>query len=630
MNQQNKYAHLTTEEKVALLEKDFLEREEGTYVRIRTTDRLGWEDTLPKDSAYSAAILQPKTVRDLYINALSIARNMILSMGHPYKVTVKVDAEKNCTDSHTVYVATKVFDDPTLELGKKLDVFIGATVHEGSHLMYTDFDDFQGERNRVIQQLLNVVEDEMIERHTGEENPGLANFLKATKYYYFGKVEDQIQTIQDKLTMAFNAILKLVRYPAALTEQETAEFADILLETREILTPYPENTKESHDAARKIYELLKDFAQNQQGEGDGEGGEGEGEGQGQGEGKENGQGNSQRQGKAKAGQQSNGGNGSGSSQEITDEEMEEILKAILKALKDNIREAEQKTITEKEMSNDLKDEDHLLAKELDGKLEIGKEAVIIKKEPNKAQYMSDLRAVKKYIPAVSKALITHGAEINSVQKGLKRGMLDGNKIAEAIQGNKNVYCRKEVVRPDRVNISILIDESGSMGGNKYVLARQAAILINEAVGNVSNVELNIYGYTDTQYNVLFAYREWGKPFDKYTLGNIAYHGGTPTTEAIKETVNRIRQKSKSKAVLLVISDGYPNGPQFRVRQAAEEAKALGIEVVGISVDSSLDRKALAEMYEQWIDMSNIQNLVKGITTIVKKIVMKTVRRSYTA
>lgn len=612
MNQ--KYANLSTEEKIALLEKDFLEREEGTYVRIRTTDRLGWEDTLPKDSAYSAAILQPKSVRDLYNNALSIARNMILSMGHPYKVTVKVDAERNCTDSHTLYVATKVFDDKALPLGKKLDVFIGATVHEGSHLMYTDFDNFQGEKNRVIQQLLNVVEDEMIERHTGEDNPGLANFLKATKYYYFGKVEREVETVQDKLTKAFNAILGLVRYPAALTQEEVTEFTDILLETRDILTPYPVNTKESHEAARKIYELLKDFAQDQQDQEDGDGEDGDGQGQG---------------GIVIGGQPGNG-RGAGSGEKITDEQMEKILDAILKALEQNIRDAQQKEITNDQMADALKKEGHLLAQELDGELEIGKQAVIIKKDPNKAQYMSDLRAVRKYIPAVSKALITHGAEINSVQKGLKRGMLDGNKIAEAIQGNKNVYCRREVVRPDRVNLSILIDESGSMGGNKCVLARQAAILINEAVGNVPNVELNIYGYTDAMYNTLFAYREWGKPFDKYRLGSIDHHSGTPTAEAILETVNRIREKSKSKAVLLVISDGRPNGPESQVRKAVNEAKNRGMEIIGISVDTSLDKETLAEMYDQWIDMSNMQNLVKGITTVVKKIVMKTVRRSYTA
>lgn len=612
------YKNMTIEEKVALLEKDWLERDGETYVRIRTTDRLGWEDTLPEDSAYSSVILNPATTRDLYKNALSIARNMVISMGHPYKVTVKVDAERNATDSHTLWVATKVFDDESLPLGKRLDVFIGAAVHEGSHLMYTDFTIGQNDKSRLLHAIHNVVEDEMIERHTGEDSPGLANFLKATKYYYFGKVQYDMPQNQNDLTKAFNAILKLVRYPATLTQEEVHDFADLLLETREILTPYPENTEETYETAKKIYELLKQYAEDDMDEDD----EGQGQGEGEGEGNEgNGQG---------SGKQAGSGNWKGSSsRKLSDEELEKILEKILDAIEKNIKSADT-TISEDDMSKNLKENDHLLAKEMDGQLEIGKNAIILKKEPNKAIYMSDLRAVKKFIPTVQKSLITHGAEIASIQTGLKRGMLDGNKIAEAIQGNKNVYCRKEVTRPDRVNLSILIDESGSMNGRKSVLARQAAILINEAVGNIPNVELNIYGYTDYNLNALFAYREWGKPYDKYTLGSIEAISGTPTAEAIQEVVSRVRQKSKSKAVLLVISDGHPNGPLSHVRKAVDEAKQQGMEVIGISVDSNLTKDHLAAMYDTWIDMASIQNLVKGISTVVKNIVMKTVRRSYTA
>lgn len=606
---------MTIEEKVALLEKDFLERDGKTYVRIRTTDRLGWEDTLPKDSAYSSVILNPATPRDLYKNALNIARNMVISMGHPYKVTVKVDTERNATDSHTLWVATKVFDDESLPLGKRLDVFIGAAVHEGSHLMYTDFTIGQNNKSRLLHAIHNVVEDEMIERHTGEENPGLANFLKATKYFYFGKVQNDMPQNQNDLTKAFNAILKLVRYPAALTQEEVHDFTDLLLETREILTPYPENTEETYETAKKIYELLKQYAEDNMDE--------DNEDQDQGEGEE---GNEEGNGK---GQQAGSGNGKGSnSRKLSNEELEEILEKVLDAIEKNIRD--NTSISENDMSKDLKENDHLLAKEMDGQLEIGKDAIILKKEPNKAIYMSDLRTVKKYIPTVQKSLVTHGAEITSVQTGLKRGMLDGNKIAEAVQGNKNVYCRKEVTRPDRVNLSLLIDESGSMNGRKFVLARQAAILINEAVGNVPNVELNIYGYTDYRENVLFAYREWGKSYDKYTLGSIQAISGTPTAEAIQEVVSRIRQKSKSKAVLLVISDGQPNGPLSYVRKAVDEAKQQGMQVIGISVDTHLTKDDLAAMYDTWIDMASIQNLVKGISTVVKNIVMKTVRRSYTA
>lgn len=611
---------LSLQEKIELLEKDFLERDGKTYVRIRTTDRLGWEDTLPKDSAYSEAILHPKTVKDLYRNAMSIARNMIASMGHPYKVTVKINNNENCTNAKTVWVATKVFDDKELSLGKKLDVFIGEAVHEGSHLLYSDFELFKKmPNNRVLHSIQNVIEDEMIERRLGEDCPGLANFLKATKYYYFGKKEKEEGPVNQKIARCFNAILKLIRYPAAMSIEEVEEFVDILIKTREILTPYPENTAEAITAAEEVYELIKEFIEDQDDEDENES-DGESNGESGEDGEEGGCGK--------------GGNGSGknakSKKPLTDEEIEKILEKILEAIEDNLRQNGQK-IEEEDMSQAAKIDGHLIAKDAEGELEIGDNAVVVNKEPDKNKYRKTLNAVKKYIPAVAKALAIHGHERNTYQTGLKRGVLDGNKIAEAIQGSKNVFCRQEIIRPDRVNISLLIDESGSMDGIREELARQTAVLINEAVGNVPNVELNIYGYTnDYQYNLLFPYREWGKPYNKETLGSISSYSGTPTAEAIRESVKRIREKSKTKSVLLVISDGGANGGAISVRNAVEEAKKKNFEIIGISISSGLPQTELRAMYDQWIDMSNMQNLVKGISTVVKKIVLKTQTRTYAA
>lgn len=659
--------NLTTQEKVALLEKDFLERDGQSYVRIRTTDRLGWEDALPEDSAYSSVILNPKSEKELYHNALSIAKNMIASMNHPYKVTVKVNNDKNCTDSKTVWVATKVFDDKRLELGKKLDVFIGEAVHEGSHLLYTDFSYNPANNNNVIHGIWNIIEDEMIERHIGEDCPGLANFLKATKYYYFDRAMQEAPKKLNDLARCFNAILALVRYPASLNPEDAEEFVDILLETKRILTPYPQDTVSSAKAALEIYELLKQFAdqmpQNGQGDsqqqGDGQGddqSDGQGSGQGGAQGgnqkdkddRENGGDNGQDdnsqsqsngetdQNQSQDGQDSQHNKGGNTPKKTSDKDIEEALKDILDALKKNIRNNDNRdnnnpTISEQDMSDALKKDNHLLARDCDGELEIGKCLVIQAKEPNRATFRYVSREVLKWVPAVAQALRCHGEERNTKQTCLRRGNLDGNRLAEALQGAKNVYYREETVRPDRINLAILIDESGSMKGEKERLARQAAILINEAVGDIPNVELNIYGYTnDLNQGYLFPYREWGRPFNKETLGAISACGGTPTAEAIIETVDRIRKKSKNKSVLLVISDGEANGGTQPVREAVDQVKALGVEVIGISIDSDLTVAELKAMYNQWIDMSNIQNLVKGLSTVVKKIVLKTQRRNYAA
>ena len=154
---------LTTEQMIAALTEDFLERDGDTFVRIRRTARLGWEDTLPKDTPYSEMMLHPRTQEDLYRNACGLARDMITAMNTPFRVNVRLSEDTSCTNGRNLYVATRVFDDPDLSLGRKLDTFTGLAVHEGCHLLYTDFKGGIAADNSTVRALQNIIEDERIE-----------------------------------------------------------------------------------------------------------------------------------------------------------------------------------------------------------------------------------------------------------------------------------------------------------------------------------------------------------------------------------------------------------------------------------------------------------------------------------
>lgn len=55
------HQNLTIEQKVQILTQDFLERDSETFVQIRKDGRLGWENTLEFDSAYSDYVLYPES-----------------------------------------------------------------------------------------------------------------------------------------------------------------------------------------------------------------------------------------------------------------------------------------------------------------------------------------------------------------------------------------------------------------------------------------------------------------------------------------------------------------------------------------------------------------------------------------
>ena len=736
----DRYANLTLDQKYDILTTDFLERDGDTFVRIRQSGRIGWEDTLPQGSAYSAAILNPKSELELYKNATRLAEQTITAMDTPFKVKVRINPERNCTDSHSVYVATKPFDDKDLSLGQKLDTFLGATIHEGCHLLYTDFECHQDNTNRIIHDLHNVFEDERIERRLGEEKPGLANFLKATKYYYFDKFSREARKAEeanplaalaaamdpkaDYLRRLFNAILCIVRYPAVLDPDDARQFADELLHVRDILTPFPDSTEQTYDCAEKVYELLKQYVQeppmsmasvpgpsdedssngdkpgkpsseqtqkddsqqgdaqpttqnpskkpgnNLDGESCSEGSDPRQDAEGQ-NGQQPANGSDKEddsEEKTARGRQTTGGTGAGAGEpathitrsdedhsdepqqgpqqaprhageyhgceSVSDEEIRQMLKDIIEAIENAIDDPTKpgtaNPLTKDKVSEAIK-QDETIAQECEGDLEAGtlpESYVIRKKTRSKKLYYQSLGRVRRWIPVVAAALRSNGTDYQYTISGCRSGVLDTNRLAEARQGVQNVYVRRGEVKCDKVNVALVIDESGSMQGRREQLARDTAILINEAVGNLPYVNLFIYGYTNNYNNCeLFPYREGRMPFDKYELASITAISGTPTAEAVIESSRRIRKASKEDTLLFIISDGNPNSGVMSVRKAVDLIQKDGFSVIGVSVSSSLPKDVLKKMYDKWIDMSDVQDLAREIGKTVKDTILKKAKRT---
>ena len=792
--QNGKYAGLTPQQKYDLLTKDFLERDGDHFVRIRRTGRLGWEDTLPEGSAYSAAIVNPKSDRELLLNASKLARQMIVAMDTPFKVKVRISTNKSCTDSKEVFVATKVFDEPDMTPGEKLDVFLGLTVHEGSHLLYTDFAALKAPkmRNRLLCRLENIIEDEMIERHLGERKPGLANFLKATKYYYFGKYADAAAEVkQDRMTRLFNAVISLIRYPASLPPRDAEEFADELLRVRDILTPFPEDTPGCVEKAGELLELFKELAgkaldamkkeqerqkkqENQEGnaqqgqpdndgnsDGNGdpqesqtqEGDPGEdrdependgsepdekpdgeagnetedgdedpgdedipetddgdepdpGQDTGQEDGNDDGddlpeedpeddtpeEGDGEEDGEEGDGDDSEEGKGSpetedpgnpdnddpedndsesvnpedddakgpdkvsgngtegdadgegdptdgdgdadGGAAPLSDEETEKMLNDILDAAEElGTEPGAGQNPDEEQMCETAREKDQRTAMECDGDLETGilPGTVFIRKEADHRTYADSLRRVKRYVNATAAALRCNDTDYAYTLTGLRNGLLDTNRLAEARQGVPTVYMKKGRVRTDRVNLAVLVDESYSMDGYKETLARDTAVLLREATENISNVELYMYGYTST-WNAeanIFPYAEGRTRYDKDIIGSISAINGTPTAQAVMECAARIRRTSRVTTLMFIISDGMAIGGTAAVRKAVDKAQADGFQVIGISIDPSLPEEKLKEMYDRSIAMTDISQLPLSLSKTVKAALLRTAKKTRT-
>lgn len=602
---------MTTEQKIQVLRKDFLRRNGENYTSASQSGRLGWEQALSSGSAYSAAMLSPKDDADLHRIAYNHARDMIVAMNTPFKVRIALTPDASYTDTKVVSVATDMFDDGRLSVGQKIDIFTGLAIHEGSHLLYTDFEMMSQAQNRVIADLFNIIEDERIEMLTGQERPGLANFLGCVKYYYFDRHSSRMAFCSgggelDRSVRLVNSILTMIRYPKALEEDDLREFTDTLYEVRDVIMPYPETCAGAFSAAQRIYDIIKRFFNQEQQ-------------------KKNAQKSSGGSGKGEPGKE-------GGRPSISDEQVEDLLEKLLDSLEKDVTAqpgdgSSSANLNPRRMSSAICKDGERLGKALEGELEIGatEKVNIHVPKPDRRTYEESLSRVRRYIPAFSSILRRNGTDRVCDLRGLRSGFLDTCKLAEAVQGVENIYRQERTVRADRMAVCILVDESGSMDGEKIQAARDTAILLNEALATVKNVDLYIYGHTteNGSFVKLNAYREGRGRGDKYALGSIEADWSNIDSRAIREAAARVRARTREKCLFFVISDGEPCEPTRNVKEAVRELSRDGFSFVSIGIDFEYDP---SEMYDNHVSMTDLSTLAPELGKMIKKAIIDNSKR----
>ena len=364
--------------------------------------------------------------------------------------------------------------------------------------------------NRIVANLINILEDERIERRCGDEMPGYANYLKATKYYMFDlylqrrRKEGVTEGLEAPVRL-FNAILALIRYPRALDGDDLREFAEYLWKVREIIRDYPKTSDEVTAAAGAIYDVIKEFFERKN---SGEKAPQEDGGSQQEEEKQSG--NEENPGKPSGGtSQESSGDGEGQSSSRAEEggsdpaeKVQEALEELEEALGEmpeiaSSPERSSRPMDADEIADCVKRDSCRLAGICEDMVEIGRggESVLYRATESRDAYDDSLRRVRKYIPAIAKTLHGHCSEYAVTYRGMRSGVLDTGKLAEAYQGVQTVYQREGRVRSDRMAVCVLIDESGSMYGEKIRAARDLGVLLNEAIATVPAIDLYVYGHT---------------------------------------------------------------------------------------------------------------------------------------
>ena len=542
--------------------------------------RLGWDTKVSGSysSFFAPDLNKRKLLRDSYRHACDIRD--IMDIPRSIRIQLNVDAETSCTDGKTVIVSTKVYDDNKIDNNVKLDVFLGTTIHEFSHILYTDMAEIRKNRpNKFLFNLFNTIEDERIEYNTTQNYPGYANFIGQAKYYYFDLLYKKAEK-QDDLMDVLQNILYIVRYPARVDTKVIYRHLVLFDKIKKVLCDFGNNSKEAYDKAEKIYKLLLDYFKfpppppEEQQEGDEEQDQSDSsEGQsGSGEGQEGSDKNSKTQSSPKS------GSDEGSAGKKKQEPIKAYTQEEIKQAAEKLAEQMRRLITSNTSLNSNEIKNEWDSKEIaDECKQIKDDVFIVKQEDHERRYKADFDTVKQHINGLVNTFSKFFVEQEYRLTGMRRGVLDTNKLAEAYQAVETVYSNKFKRTTPGLDVCVLIDESGSMSGTNIASARKCAILLNEVFLRLKQCDFYVYGHTaDNRHTgevTINVYRDhWNR--NRYALGKVESYSNNKDSVAIEETYKMVRKQTSKPLLMFVISDGAPNAYGLRGQPAVEEVKKV--------------------------------------------------------
>ncbi|MBI3554033.1 MAG: VWA domain-containing protein [Elusimicrobia bacterium] len=200
----------------------------------------------------------------------------------------------------------------------------------------------------------------------------------------------------------------------------------------------------------------------------------------------------------------------------------------------------------------------------------------------------------------------------------KSGDLDEEAISEIPGGKRDVFEESMIANKTLYRVSLMIDVSGSMSGDKKEHSVLAAVMMMEALDKLPGVVYEIVRFDDKP-QVVKSYNERTTQATKIAVVKalLKNGGSTQSDLAVKEAIQRIRMGRGDK-LMMVINDGDPdnNFDRERYRQMVLAAKDIEIHGLGLGPEAQLVIDLFPKGRGWWL--KDVTDCAKRIREILKK------------
>lgn len=186
--------------------------------------------------------------------------------------------------------------------------------------------------------------------------------------------------------------------------------------------------------------------------------------------------------------------------------------------------------------------------------------------------------------------------------------------------------RKQPKKEISLALSVLIDESGSMSGQRCRSARNASIVLAEMCEQL-NVPYEVFGHTALSGRVyLNNYKNFDslKKDDKYRLAQVDASFSNRDGAAILYATERLKQREEQNKLFIIISDGEPADTGYYGDEAKSDLKYIQSKLVSSGIDLiaaaiGCDKEVIHQIYGQsFLDVTNLELMPEIFAKLLKK------------
>jgi hypothetical protein len=228
------------------------------------------------------------------------------------------------------------------------------------------------------------------------------------------------------------------------------------------------------------------------------------------------------------------------------------------------------------------------------------------------------------------AFVLRPARPEYADRLLRQGQVDDDELWRWGVGDFRVFEQKIRDSAPDTDITLLVDESGSMGGSRMETARRLAQLMVSCLADMGGVNLKVRGHTgqcgDFMSGVVIN-RIWEPGDDQRRIGLLEADSQNMDGYAIDWCVKELQQgRGDTQKILIVIADGEPYAHGYsgrtamgHVREVVNKAERNGVYVIQLGVGSSLQEAEQRQMFNHYIPYTDDENLLRDLTKLMTRL-----------